>query len=77
MRTKGEIYYEHAYDHRHHDHLVCESCGKTVEFYNAEIETLQQAIAKKFNFELTDHALKLVGICGKCKRYAPNAIKKS
>lgn len=66
-RTASEIYYEHAFRHRHHDHLVCEFCGRTVEFYDEEIETLQVSVAEKYDFELTGHVLELLGICGKCK----------
>jgi len=31
---------------QHHDHLVCLDCGKVEEFYDAEIEKRQQAVAK-------------------------------
>src|SRR5512139_1709538 len=26
-------YYEHVYDHLHHEHLICRKCGKIIEFY--------------------------------------------
>src|SRR5574343_472440 len=45
----------------HHDHLVCVQCGKVVEFFDAEIEKRQKAIAKEQGFELHDHALSLYG----------------
>lgn len=49
----------------HHDHLVCLVCGKVEEFYDPEIERLQQSIAKERGFELQDHALSLYGTCTK------------
>jgi len=51
----------------HHDHLICESCGKIVEFENEEIENLQHKIAKESQFKLTDHLMQLYGICHECQ----------
>ena len=47
----------------HHDHLVCLQCGRVEEFYDAEIEKRQQAIAKERGFQLQDHAQSLYGNC--------------
>jgi Fur family transcriptional regulator, ferric uptake regulator len=49
----------------HHDHLVCLDCGKVEEFFDAEIEKRQQAIAKAKGFALQDHALSLYATCVK------------
>ena len=43
----------------HHDHLVCLDCGRVEEFYDAEIERRQNAVAKAKGFEIADHALSL------------------
>lgn len=51
----------------HHDHLTCTSCGKIVEFENQKIEDLQDRIAERHGFKLTDHVLELYGICGECQ----------
>ena len=51
---------------QHHDHLVCTSCGKVEEFYDAEIERRQQMIAKDKGWILQDHAMSLYGLCGDC-----------
>jgi Fur family ferric uptake transcriptional regulator len=50
---------------QHHDHLVCLSCGRVEEFYDAEIEQRQRAVAQARGFELHDHALALYGACTK------------
>ncbi len=47
----------------HHDHLVCDICGKIVEFRNAIIEEEQLKVAKEFGFTLSGHSLVLYGIC--------------
>ena len=51
----------------HHDHLTCIICGKIVEFENAEIEQLQETVAKNLGFELVDHRMELYGKCPRCK----------
>ena len=54
-------------DHgEHHDHLVCIKCGHVQEFVDPVIEKQQLAIAKKMNFEMTDHSLYIYGICQEC-----------
>jgi Fur family ferric uptake transcriptional regulator len=50
---------------QHHDHLVCMTCGRVEEFYDAEIEQRQRAVASARGFELHDHALALYGACTK------------
>src|SRR3954464_15672440 len=49
----------------HHDHMVCLDCGRVEEFYDAEIEKRQQAVAKAKGFEIADHALSLYAHCPK------------
>ena len=50
---------------KHHDHLVCLDCGRVEEFYDAEIEQRQQAVAQTKGFEIADHALSLYARCSK------------
>jgi Fur family ferric uptake transcriptional regulator len=47
----------------HHDHLVCLQCGRVEEFYDAEIEARQGAIARQRGFELHGHSLALYADC--------------
>lgn len=49
----------------HHDHLVCLSCGRVEEFFDAQIEERQHAIAKERGFELQEHSLALYAACVK------------
>ncbi len=50
---------------QHHDHLVCLSCGRVEEFFDAEIEQRQRTVALTKGFELHDHALSLYAVCTK------------
>jgi Fur family ferric uptake transcriptional regulator len=51
----------------HHDHLVCISCGKVVEFSDDVIERRQEKLAESKGFTLTDHSLNLYGKCSDCQ----------
>lgn len=50
----------------HHDHMVCVRCGKVVEFFDPEIEALQDRIAEQHGFRIVDHALYMYGECPDC-----------
>jgi len=52
----------------HHDHLICTSCGKIIEFFDGTIEAQQEKIASKFNFKMTDHTMKIIGLCENCQK---------
>lgn len=47
----------------HHDHLVCLQCGRVEEFFDAEIEKRQLAVAKERGFKLQEHSLSLYADC--------------
>jgi len=64
----GEARYERTEnDTQHHDHFICERCGRIVEFASPEIEELQEAVARKLGFVTTRHRLELYGICRECR----------
>ncbi|OYU71482.1 MAG: transcriptional repressor [Alphaproteobacteria bacterium PA2] len=57
----GRSRYEEARE-SHHDHLIDLKTGKVIEFVDAEIEALQEAIARKLGYRLVDHRLELYGV---------------
>ncbi len=63
----GEARYEIA-EKDHHDHLICERCGKIVEFEEDRIEALQEETARRLGFELRGHKMELYGVCLDCRR---------
>jgi Fur family transcriptional regulator, ferric uptake regulator len=50
---------------KHHDHLLCLTCGRVEEFYDAEIESRQRAVAEQRGFALQEHALSMYAVCTK------------
>lgn len=66
----GKAVYE--LDHGdHHDHLVCNQCGLVEEFFDAEIEDRQNAIARERGFKIFAHSLHIYADCTK-----PNCPKR-
>lgn len=57
----GRSRYEEATED-HHDHLIDMQSGDVIEFYNEEIERLQQEIANKLGYRLIDHRLELYAV---------------
>lgn len=66
----GKTYYEHLYNHEHHDHMICTECGKVIEFLSPDIEELQDQMASNFGFRPTHHSLRMWGICAECQETA-------
>ena len=57
----GRARYEDA-ERDHHDHLIDIQSGMVIEFVDAEIEELQERIAKKLGYKLRGHKLELYGV---------------
>lgn len=57
----GRARYEDA-ERDHHDHLIDLNSGTVIEFVDAEIEALQERIARKLGYELRGHRLELYGV---------------
>ena len=43
----------------HHDHMVCTETGAIIEFYDNDIEELQQRVAAKHGYQIVDHSMVL------------------
>lgn len=63
-----ETHYEHKFEHTHHDHFICDKCGKTIEFTSLKLERFQNQIAKKYRFSASKHSLLIYGLCLKCQK---------
>ena len=57
----GRARYEDA-ERDHHDHLIDLQSGEVIEFVDAEIEALQEKIARKLGYKLKGHKLELYGV---------------
>lgn len=50
----------------HHHHLVCRSCGRTVEIEGRAVERWAGEVAAKHGYSDVDHTVELFGICPEC-----------
>jgi Fur family ferric uptake transcriptional regulator len=57
----GRARYEATEEDEHHDHLINLDTGEVIEFFDEELEALQEKIAKRLGFRLVDHRLELYG----------------
>ena len=55
----GRSLYEPRLDDEHHDHMICLDTGDIIEFYNKELEDLQDTIAKKHGYKVIRHVHQL------------------
>lgn len=50
-----------------HDHLLCLSCGKVVEFNDTQITKRQEEIAQEYEFVIQERSMTLYGMCAECQ----------
>jgi Fur family ferric uptake transcriptional regulator len=63
----GQARFENVEAERHHDHIICERCGRIVEFVHPQIEQLQESVARRFGFLAMMHKMEIYGICQECR----------
>ncbi|MFE3201071.1 Fur family transcriptional regulator [Embleya sp. NPDC055664] len=66
LRTQdGESVYRRC-SRGHHHHLVCRSCGRTVEVEGPAVERWANRIAAEHGFGDVSHELEIFGTCAQC-----------
>ena len=66
LRTEdGEAVYRRCSESHHH-HLVCRSCGATVEVEGPAVERWTRSIAAEHGYADVSHALEIFGTCPRC-----------
>ena len=67
IRTdSGEALYRRC-STQHHHHLVCRSCGRTVEVAGPTVEAWADRVAGENGFADVSHTLEIVGTCSGCR----------
>jgi Fur family ferric uptake transcriptional regulator len=62
----GESLYRRCMTGEHHHHLVCRSCGRTVEVEGPEVELWAERMADLHHFVEVSHTLEIFGTCASC-----------
>ncbi|MBO3088648.1 transcriptional repressor [Cellulomonas dongxiuzhuiae] len=52
----------------HHHHLVCRTCGRTVDVAAPELEQLVESLASSHDFTDVEHSIDFLGTCRDCAR---------
>jgi len=52
----------------HGHHLVCNGCGRVVEFSDCQVEQLAKTLARRTRFVIEGHSIELYGRCPDCRR---------
>ena len=60
---KNLAQYEKSYGFKQHDHIICISCGKVLEFCDPRIQQIKNTMGDLLNFDVTHHSLNLYGNC--------------
>ena len=67
LRTSdGEAVYRRCGGDDHHHHLVCRSCGATVEVTGPEVEKWAAKVARTHGFRDVSHTVEVFGTCRDC-----------
>jgi Fur family ferric uptake transcriptional regulator len=73
VRTGESGYrYERLRAGEHHDHLICNGCGRVIEFFEPRIESLQDEVCERYGFLPLSHSHQMRGICKQCR---PRALR--
>jgi Fur family ferric uptake transcriptional regulator len=66
--AEGHALFEHVHGRSHHDHMVCDRCGKVIEFVHEQIEALQDQICRQHGFREQRHVHQIFGVCRDCQK---------
>ena len=67
VRTEtGEVRYRQCATSSHHHHLLCRSCGRTIEVEGPEVEQWADGVAAAHGFTDVAHTVEVVGTCADC-----------
>lgn len=66
LNLDGESLYR-ACSRAHHHHLICRSCGATVEIQADSVETWARAVAAEHGYARPSHTADVFGVCAECR----------
>lgn len=61
--AEGNVRYESSVEGEHHDHLICVTCGRIVEYEDERIERLQEELASQYGFRVVSHRHEIYAEC--------------
>ena len=68
----GEAVYRRCSSGAHHHHLVCRTCGRTVEVDGPAVERWAEKVAAEHGFAEVSHTVEVFGTCASYAERAPS-----
>jgi Fur family ferric uptake transcriptional regulator len=66
LQQEGESLYRACTPGSHHHHLICRSCGLTVEIEADAVEEWAKSVAAEHGFSDPQHVVDVFGLCQNC-----------
>ena len=66
LQQDGESLYRACTPGKHHHHLICRSCGRTVEIEADAVEAWAHSVAQAHGFTSPSHVVDVFGTCPEC-----------
>ena len=66
------FYYESIFQKKDHAHMICERCGKIVDFPSRSLEILKTEIDKERDFKSANISIQTFGLCRNCQNASEN-----
>lgn len=63
---KNVAQFEKSYKYRQHDHLICSSCGKVLEFCDPRLQEIQNSVGRLMHFDISHRSFVFFGQCKEC-----------
>ena len=69
---KNCFYYEPISQKKDHGHLICERCGKIIDFSSNGVELLKSEVGRDKDFKPDNISIQVFGVCKSCQKTSPN-----
>lgn len=70
--TYGDASSRFDFDTQNHYHVICENCGKIVDFHYPSLHEIEKLAQYVTDFNITHHRMEIYGICQECKESQDN-----
>lgn len=65
--TYGDSSSRFDFNTHNHYHIICEKCGKIVDFHYPQLDEVEQLAQHVTDFDVTHHRMEIYGVCKECK----------
>lgn len=67
---KNLAVFEKSHQSKQHDHVICNNCGKVIEFCDPRLQNIISTVEDMTGFKIVDHSLNLFAECSdsKCEK---------